>query len=68
MATMARLLKLGTVPILCLDGSYGLVIQYGDDEVGLQVPGEDDIRWLGAERIDEIGVLGALVEVDRHDK
>lgn len=65
MATIEQLTELGESPILLLDGSFGLIIRWGDDEVGVQVPGEDDIRWLGAERVDFIG-RDALVEIDKH--
>lgn len=65
MATMERLLELGQAPILLLDGMYGLIIRWGDDEVGVQVPSEDGVRWLAAERIDFIG-RDALVEIDKH--
>lgn len=65
MATMERLLELGEVSILLLDGSFGLIIRWGDDEVGVQVPGEDGVRWLAAERIDFIG-RDALVEIERY--
>lgn len=67
MATMERLTELGQAPILLLDGSYGLIIRWVDDEVGVQVPGEDGIRWLGAERIDFIG-RDALVEIDKQSR
>jgi hypothetical protein len=63
MATMEKLLELGNAPVICLDGAFGMVIQYGEDEIGVQVPGEDDIRWIAAERVNDLGG-GALVEVE----
>ena len=47
-------------PIKTVDNKYGVVIRFGDDEVGVQVPGEDDIRWIPLSNITESGA--ALIE------
>ena len=38
------------IPCLLNDGKIGLVIQYGE-EAGIQVPGEEDIRWVPVDRL-----------------
>lgn len=63
MTTMEHLLALGQVPILCVDGAFGMVIRWGDDEIGVQVPGEDNIRWIAAKRVTEM-LNGALLEIE----
>ena len=64
MTTMERIARLGSARVLCLDGAYGTVIAYDDGEVGVLVPREDDIRWIGAEHIEEVG-NGAVREVEK---
>ena len=49
--TLAELqARLDGAPVLLADGNFGMVIRVPTanhpDEVGIQVPGEDDIRWL----------------------
>lgn len=61
MDSMEEVEALGQVPILCVDGSFGIVIRYGEREVGVQVPGEDDIRWIDISCIEDLG-NGSLVE------
>lgn len=51
-------------PILLLDGHYGLPIRFGpgSDQIGVQVPGEEAIRWLPLTAI-QITRYQALLEV-----
>ncbi len=58
-----RLLSLGQCPVKCADGAFGLAIRWYQDEngIGVQVPGEDGIRWISVGRIIEDG-NGALSE------
>jgi hypothetical protein len=42
--------ELGT-PVLCADGSVGMLVRYPDgdaatDYAGIEVPGETDLRWI----------------------
>jgi len=54
-------------PIKTADGKLGLVILFRDgcgivsDKVGVQVPGEEDVRWIPIDRLNLGG--GALKEV-----
>lgn len=48
-------------PIRLSDGAFGLVIRFGDDEIGVQVPGEDEIRWVPLDEVIGMGE-GALVQ------
>lgn len=48
-------------PVRLADGAMGLLIRYGADEAGVQVPGEEDIRWIPYARLHDLGG-GALIE------
>ena len=49
-------------PILLADRKFGVVIRWRQpDEIGVQVPGEPDIRWLKVSDIFNLGG-GALME------
>lgn len=48
-------------PIFLADGRFGLAIQLGKTDIGIQVPGEEDIRWLPLASIVDEG-SGALRE------
>lgn len=65
MTIKERFIQEGPLPILLSDGAFGLVIRWPNllpHECGVQVPGEDDIRWIPIGRIKDLG-QGALVEV-----
>lgn len=49
--------------ILCADGSMAMLIQLPSDDgrTGVQVPGEPDIRWIDAARLERRG-KGAVAE------
>lgn len=53
------------LPILLADGHFGLVIQWDDhrDKIGVQVYGEDNIRWIDAAQVFDKG-NGALIQRD----
>lgn len=51
-------------PIILADGQFGIVIRWHEGKVGVQVPGEEDIRWLKVETITDLG-NGALIEVKK---
>lgn len=53
-------------PIKTADGSLGLVIRFDDNEIGVQVPGEEEIRYIFIDRVSRIG--GALIEVNPAEK
>lgn len=59
---------LGRVPVKLLDDSFGVLIQIraSDWTVGVQVPNEEDIRWIPLMTVFDLG-NGALVEVDRQE-
>lgn len=45
-------------PIKLVDGKMGLIIRITDYEIGVQVPSEEDIRWIPIENVlTEKGVL-----------
>lgn len=51
-------------PVLCRDGRFGLLIQYpskASGDCGIQVPGEENIRWIHRDSLTKRG--GGLVEV-----
>ncbi len=50
-------------PVFLLDGSFGSVIRVDDQRgvVGVQVPGDEDTRWLRPENLRD-GGLGGLSE------
>lgn len=54
----------GMPPVILRDGKMGLLLLLpGEDEkVGIQVPGEDEHRWLPISEIEERG-KGALAEI-----
>jgi len=56
-----RLMEIGECPIMYPGGGFGLVIRWDDtrNEIGIQLPGADDIKWIHASEITEYGV-GAL--------
>ena len=50
-------------PVRLFDGRLGLLIRYPIDdmtECGVQVPGEEDIRWIPYDSLDEF--YGGLIE------
>lgn len=49
-------------PIFLADGRFGLAIQLGQTDIGVQVPGEENIRWLSLSAIVDEG-HGALREL-----
>ena len=51
-------------PVKLKDGNFGMLIRFpaDGDKCGIQVPGEDDIRWIESARLEE--KYGTLVEVD----
>lgn len=49
-------------PIWLSDGAFGLVIRFGENEIGVQVPGEEEIRWVPIGEVSEVGA-GALVQI-----
>lgn len=54
------------VPFITRDGRMGLLVLLpGDDgKVGIQVPGEDEHRWIPIENIEERGAgKGPLAEI-----
>jgi hypothetical protein len=53
-------------PIRLSDGKFGIIIRTGEDEAGVQVPGEEDIRWLALPTIGIVGD-GALVELTSNE-
>lgn len=66
MATLKEVLSLGSnLPVQLLDGHFGLVIRFdeGRNEVGVQVAGEENMRWLNVENLKDIG--GALIETEK---
>lgn len=48
-------------PIFLADGMFGLAIRLGQTDIGVQVPGEENIRWLPLASIVDEGA-GALRE------
>ena len=61
-----RLMEIGECPIMYPGGGFGLVIRWDDtrNEIGIQLPGADDIKWIHASEITEYGV-GALAVTGR---
>lgn len=57
-----RLFELGECPILLSSGGIGMIIRWDDirNEVGVQIPGADNIEWVHASKIN--CDVGALVE------
>lgn len=54
-------------PIRLVNGQFGLVIRWSEpNEIGVQVPGEDNIRWLKVDTIFDIGG-GLLIEAQKGD-
>jgi hypothetical protein len=55
-------------PFLCADGKFGLVIRDAPDldEVGVQVPGEENIRWI--KKMTIRGRDSALYEIGKKEK
>jgi len=49
-------------PIMLNDGKFGLCIRFASDSIGVQVPGEGEIRWIEKESIKDLG-NGALLQV-----
>mgnify|MGYP003454049713 CR=1 FL=1 len=59
--TKEELLKCeNNTPVLLADGKFGVLIRWGQ-EAGVQVSGEEDIRWIPVERLADKGG-GALIE------
>lgn len=56
-----RLMELGECPIMFSSGEYGMVIRWDDirNEIGVQIPGADNIKWVHASKITDCG-NGAL--------
>ncbi len=54
-------------PIRTADNKFGTVIQFGDDDIGIQIPGEEDIRWIPIDRVTIVG-NNALQESIAMDK
>ncbi|MEH2201197.1 hypothetical protein [Nostoc sp.] len=52
----------GEPPIKLADGRFGLLIRGDEQEAGIQVPGEEQIRWMPLASIEIVGD-GALIEV-----
>lgn len=42
-------------PVRLADGSFGLVVRIHDEQIGVQVPGEEEIRWIAKDSIDVRG-------------
>ena len=58
-----ELLKLeNNSPIRLSDGKFGIIIRTGEAETGVQVPGEEDIRWIALSTISIVDG-GALIEL-----
>ncbi len=53
-------------PILLSDGNLALIIRFpslnGNQEFGVQVPGEDNLRWINIARVVDKG-NNALIEI-----
>lgn len=45
--------ELGECPIFLPTGEIGLVIRWieSENEIGIQIPGDDEIRWVPASRV-----------------
>ncbi|MEH1808456.1 hypothetical protein [Nostoc sp.] len=52
----------GEPPVKLADGRFGLLIRGDEQEVGIQVPGEEQIRWIPLASIELVGD-GALIEI-----
>lgn len=50
------------LPIQLADGIFGLLLRTGNSEAGVDVPGEEQFRWIAYERIVHLGE-GAFVEL-----
>ncbi len=59
----------GTLPVFMKDGSYGMLIRWpseedeSDDLCGIQVAGEDEIRWVSVSKLKDSG-NGAIKEIE----
>ena len=42
-------------PIMLQDNVMGIVIRFCENEIGVQVPGEEEIRWLPLEHVIDLG-------------
>jgi hypothetical protein len=62
--TYTELLKIGpNSPVLLVDGLYGLLVQHGKEYAGVQVQGEDMLRWIAIDLLVDAG-YGALVQME----
>ncbi|MHC5779983.1 hypothetical protein [Nostoc sp.] len=52
----------GEPPVLLADGKFGLLIRGDEHSCGIQVPGEEQIRWIPLASI-EITGDGAMIEI-----
>ena len=52
----------GEPPVKLADGKFGLLIRGDEQEVGIQVPGEEQIRWIPLASIEIVGD-GELIEI-----
>jgi len=64
--TYDNLLKFPTnTPVRCADNAMALLIRWSrvHNEAGVQVPGEENIRWIPLARLVDLG-SGALAETN----
>lgn len=65
--TYEEIAALGQVPILVRGRKTGLIVRWNDQEqeIGVQVPGEEELRWIAAADIVNLAVSGdALATID----
>ena len=57
-----RLFELGECPIMFSGGECGMVIRWDDicNEIGIQIPDDDNIRWVHTSKVTDCG-NGALL-------
>lgn len=61
--TFDEVYALGKMPVALSDGKMGSILVYTiQGDVGVQLPGDDDIRWLRPEELVNMGD-GALIQV-----
>lgn len=54
---------LGKMPVALSDGKMGSILVYNQQgEIGVQLPGDEEIRWLMPEELVNMGD-GALIQV-----
>jgi len=62
MISYTKLLELpNNTPVRCKDGRLGLLIRCLETEAGVQVPGEDTIRWIGLESLHHLSGVGSVL-------